>query len=64
MQTNSSRRGIVAALVAFTAAAAGTAGIALGSDHQDTPEVELNPNAGHDRRLRVSQLRPRAGSCW
>lgn len=43
MQTNSSRRGIVAALVAFTAAAAGTAGIALASDHQDTAEVELNP---------------------
>ena len=36
------RRALVAGLVVL-AGAAGAAGLALGSDHQDTPEVELNP---------------------
>ncbi len=36
-------RRILAAGLFVLAGAAGAAGIAIGSDHQDTPEVELNP---------------------
>ena len=36
------RRALAAGLVVI-AGAGGAAGIAIGSDHQDTPEVELNP---------------------
>jgi hypothetical protein len=38
----SRRRALVAGLVVLVGAA-GAVGLALGSDHQDTPEVELNP---------------------
>ena len=37
------RRTIVVAVIALTLAAAGAVRIAVGSDHQDTPLVELNP---------------------
>jgi hypothetical protein len=37
------RRRTLAAGLCVIAGAAGVAGLALGSDHQDTPEVELNP---------------------
>ena len=37
------RRRAVAAALIVTAGGAGAGGLALGSDHQDTPEVELNP---------------------
>ena len=37
------RRGLALAAVALALAAAGAVGIAIGSDHQDTPLVELNP---------------------
>jgi hypothetical protein len=38
-----SRRRKIAALALATALAAGATKVAVGSDHQDTPEVELNP---------------------
>jgi hypothetical protein len=37
------RRRALAAGLLVAAGAAGAAGLAIGSDHQDTPEVELNP---------------------
>lgn len=37
------RRALLVGLLA-TAGAAGAVGLAVGSDHQDTPDVELNPN--------------------
>jgi Domain of unknown function (DUF4331) len=42
-QTPTLRRRTLAAGLVVLAGAAGAAGLALGSDHQDTPEVELNP---------------------
>ena len=38
-------------------------GIAAASDHQDTPEVELNPLSDMTDLL-SSPARPPAGSCW
>ena len=37
------RRRALAAGLLVIAGAGGAAGLAIGSDHQDTPEVELNP---------------------
>ncbi len=37
------RRRVITAGLLVVAAAGGAAGLAIGSDHQDTPEVELNP---------------------
>jgi Domain of unknown function (DUF4331) len=41
--TPTSRRRALAAGLVILVGAAGAASLALGSDHQDTPEVELNP---------------------
>ncbi|MGH7527365.1 MAG: DUF4331 family protein, partial [Gemmatimonadales bacterium] len=41
--TPTSRRRTLAAGLIVLAGVAGAAGLAIGSDHQDTPEVELNP---------------------
>ena len=40
---SSTRRRMLAAGLLVLAGAAGATGLAIGSDHQDTPEVELNP---------------------
>jgi hypothetical protein len=37
------RRWLQTTALTTTVCAAGAAGLAVGSDHQDTPEVELNP---------------------
>ena len=55
--TPTTRRRALAAGLLVIAGVGGAAGLAIGSDHQDTPEVELNPRTGHDRRLRVPGLR-------
>ncbi len=44
MQSVYSRKRRLLAALALTVGTAGAAGVALASDHQDTPEVELNPS--------------------
>ena len=41
--TPTTRRRALAAGLIVIAGVGGAAGLAIGSDHQDTPEVELNP---------------------
>jgi hypothetical protein len=58
------RRALAAGLLVITGVG-GVAGLAIGSDHQDTPEVELN--ARHDMTdvyaFPDSPARRRGGSC-
>ncbi len=53
------RRRTLAAGLLVIAGAAGAAGLAIGSDHQDTRRSRAEPQAGHDGRLRVPRLRAR-----